>query len=89
MVVKFRQRPGDVDSLQVPSSVRKVANRVRISVQLLEAGAGSSICAEPHDRQLDDIFFVQDDVVRSITGVLPGRVSEAVAERQTHRPTET
>jgi TolB-like protein/Tfp pilus assembly protein PilF len=92
---KFKQRTIDISDVAerlgvqyiVEGSVRKVANRVRVSVQLLNASAGSCIWAERYDRTLDDIFVVQDDVVRSIVGVLPGRVTEAVAENQTRRAT--
>ena len=90
---RFRQRTMDIDQVAemlgvqylVEGSVRKVGKRVRVSVQLLDAFAGSCIWAERYDRQLDDIFVVQDDIVHSIVGVLPGRVSEAVAENQTRR----
>jgi len=71
----------------VEGSVRKIENRVRINVQLLDACAGCCIWAERYDRRLDDIFVVQDDVVRSIVGVLPGRVSEALADNQARQPT--
>ena len=73
----------------VEGSVRKVANRVRITAQLLDARSGSYIWAERYDRLLDDIFDVQDDVVRSVAGVLPGRISEAVAENRSHRATKS
>jgi len=90
---RFRQRDTDIGEVAemlgvqylVEGSVRRVANRVRVSVQLLDASAGSCIWAERYDRQLDDIFAVQDDIVHAIVGVLPGRVSEAVAESQTRR----
>jgi len=71
----------------VEGSVRKAGNRVRITAQLLDAWSGSYIWAERYDRLLDDIFEVQDDVVRSIAGILPGRVSDAVAENKLRQPT--
>ncbi|MFT5110982.1 MAG: adenylate cyclase [Parasphingorhabdus sp.] len=72
----------------VEGSVRKAGNRVRITAQLLETEDGSHLWAERYDRELEDIFDVQDDVVRSISGVLPGRVTEAVAEVRRHHPTK-
>ena len=72
----------------VEGSVRKAGSRVRITAQLLEAEDGSHLWAERYDRQLEDIFEVQDDVVRAIAGVLPGRVAEAVAEERRRYPTK-
>jgi len=72
----------------VEGSIRRAGDRVRVTAQLLDSVSVSCIWAEKYDRLLDDIFVVQDDVVRSIAGVLPGRVSEAVGERRFHRPTQ-
>ena len=71
----------------VEGSVRKSGNRVRVTAQLIDALAGSHIWAERYDRQLEDIFDVQDDVVRSIVATLPGRIAEASAERLRRKPT--
>jgi tetratricopeptide (TPR) repeat protein len=72
----------------VEGSVRKAGDRVRVTAQLLEAVDGSHLWADRYDRQLDDIFEVQDDVVRAIVGVLPGRIVEAGAEWSRHNPTK-
>ena len=58
----------------VEGSVRKAGNRVRITVQLIEAGSGSHLWAERYDRELEDIFAVQDEVVRIVTSTLVGKV---------------
>ncbi len=47
-------------------SVRKAGNRIRITAQLADAMEGSSLWSERFDRNLQDIFAVQDEVVRSI-----------------------
>ena len=47
-------------------SVRKVGNRVRISVQLVKVPDGYHLWSETYDRTLDDIFAVQDDIARSV-----------------------
>jgi TolB-like protein len=47
-------------------SVRKSANRVRISVQLVKVEDGYPLWSETYDRTLDDIFAVQDDIARSV-----------------------
>jgi TolB-like protein len=71
----------------VEGSVRKVGNRIRVTAQLIEAEAGAHIWADRYDRLLEDIFDVQDDVVRSIVAILPGRIAEATAERVRRAPT--
>jgi TolB-like protein len=47
-------------------SVRKVGKRVRIAVQLVEAATDSYLWSETYDRELEDIFAVQDDIARSV-----------------------
>jgi TolB-like protein/cytochrome c-type biogenesis protein CcmH/NrfG len=73
----------------VEGSVRKAGNRVRITAQLIDAMAGMHLWAERYDRQLDDIFEVQDDVVRAIVAVLPGRIADAGARVSRRKPTES
>lgn len=72
----------------VEGSVRKAGNRVRVTAQLIDAVAGSHLWADRYDRQLEDIFDVQDDVVRAVVAVLPGRIAEAGAEWVRRKPTE-
>jgi TolB-like protein len=72
----------------VEGSVRKAGNRVRISSQLIEVETGNHIWAERYDRELEDIFAVQDEVARAIVAVLPGRIEKAVAERGQRKPTD-
>jgi len=57
-------------------SVRKAANRVRITAQLIDALTGRHVWAERYDRELDDIFAVQDEITEAIAGkVAPAFVS--------------
>ncbi len=72
----------------VEGSVRKVGNRVRITAQLIDASVGGHIWADRYDRELKDIFEVQDDVVRAIATVLPGRIADANIEKNRRKPTE-
>ena len=58
-------------------SVRKAANRVRITAQLVDGSTGGHLWAERYDRDLTDIFEVQDDVTRQIVGALKINLSEA------------
>jgi adenylate cyclase len=50
----------------VEGSVRRAANRVRVTAQLIDAEAGAHVWAERYDRELADIFDVQDEVTRQI-----------------------
>jgi TolB-like protein len=51
-------------------SVRKYGNKVRITAQLINAGDGYHLWSETYDRELDDIFAVQDDIARAIAATL-------------------
>lgn len=65
----------------VEGSVRKSGNRVRVTAQLIEAASGNHLWAERFDRELEDIFEVQDDVVAAIVATLPGRIESKRAEQ--------
>ncbi len=59
----------------VEGSVRKVDNRVRITAQLIDAATGTHIWADRYDRDLTDIFAVQDEVTREIVGAVRLRLT--------------
>jgi adenylate cyclase len=65
----------------VEGSVRKAGKRVRITVQLIDAETDHHLWAERYDRDLEDIFAIQDEVTSSIVAVLPGRVEAAAHDR--------
>jgi adenylate cyclase len=65
----------------VEGSVRKLGNRLRITVQLIDAETDCHVWAERFDRDLQDIFAIQDEVTASIVATLPGRVEAALRER--------
>jgi adenylate cyclase len=69
-------------------SVRKAGNRVRVTVQLIDAETDRHIWADRYDRQLEDIFAIQDEMTASIVAILPGRVDAASHERAVRKPTE-
>ena len=62
-------------------SIRRAANRVRITAQLIDAGTGGHLWAERYDRDLTDIFAVQDDVTRQIVDALKVTLSPAEKAR--------
>lgn len=68
-------------------SVRKAGNRVRINAQLIDTGSGGHVWADRYDRDLTDIFLVQDEITRAIVGelkvkLLPGE-GEAIGKAPT------
>jgi adenylate cyclase len=65
----------------VEGSVRKAGNRVRITAQVVEAASGNHIWAERYDRELEDVFAVQDEVVRTIVSTVGERVDSAGQKR--------
>jgi TolB-like protein len=54
----------------IEGSVRKAGNRVRITAQLIKADDGTHIWAEDYDRELNDVFAIQEDIARAITASL-------------------
>jgi TolB-like protein len=61
----------------IEGSVRRASARVRINAQLIDATTGSHMWAERYDRDLADIFVVQDEVVSKIVNALTGRLPSA------------
>jgi TolB-like protein/class 3 adenylate cyclase len=67
-------------------SVRRGGNRIRISAQLIDAATGAHRWAEHYDRTLEDVFVVQDEVVRTIVAILAAHVRQAEIERSRAKP---
>ena len=72
----------------VEGSVRKAGNRVRVTVQLIDAITDRHIWAERYDRELEDIFAIQDEVTSTIVATLPGRVEAATHDRAQRKTTD-
>jgi adenylate cyclase len=64
-------------------SIRRASNRVRITAQLVDATTGAHLWADRYDRDLTDIFAVQDDVTRRIVDALKVTLSPAERTRLT------
>jgi len=62
-------------------SVRRADDKVRITAELVDADSGLDLWAERYDRELEDIFAVQDDVTRRIVDTLDVKLSGAESER--------
>ena len=69
-------------------SIRSSGNRIRISVELTDPESGSSIWSERYDRTMDDVFEVQDEIVRKVSVMLVGKLEMAGLERAKRKPTE-
>jgi adenylate cyclase len=65
----------------VEGSVRKAADRVRVTVQLIDGETETHVWADRYDRKLADIFAIQDEVTAAIVATLRGRVEAATQER--------
>jgi adenylate cyclase len=72
----------------VRGSVRRSGKRVRISVQLLDAHAGATLWAHRFDRELEDVFVVQDELSSTIVSTLAGRVEAARLDKARRAPPE-
>lgn len=70
-------------------TVRRAGNKVRISVQLIDAGTDEHLWAESYDRELADIFAIQSDVARQIADALNAHVTADERARIEHRPTDS
>jgi adenylate cyclase len=73
----------------VEGSVRMAGNRLRITAQLIEAGSDRHIWAERYDRDLDDVFAIQEEISQTIASIVAGHVKTVGAARTKARPTES
>src|SRR5438046_5943170 len=69
-------------------SVRRSGNKVRVNVQLINAENDEHIWAEDYDRDLTDVFAIQTDLAKKITGELQAKLSPAEKAQMTRKPTE-
>src|SRR6266516_4041420 len=69
-------------------SVRHIGNRVRVNVQLINAENDEHIWAEDYDRDLTDVFAIQTDLAKKITGELQAKLSPAEKAQMERNPTE-
>ncbi len=69
-------------------SVRKGADRVRITAQLIDSASGSHLWAERYDRQLTDVFAIQDEITWNIVNAIQPELARAEIERAHRKPPE-
>jgi adenylate cyclase len=73
----------------VEGSVRKGGERVRITSQLIDTATGNHIWAERYDRDLSDIFALQDEITETLVAALQVEVGEFERERAHRKPPES
>jgi TolB-like protein/Flp pilus assembly protein TadD len=69
-------------------SVRRIGNRVRVNVQLINADTDEHLWAEDYDRDLTDVFAIQTDLAQQIVRELQAKLSPAEKAQIEHKPTE-
>jgi TolB-like protein len=92
----YKGRPVDVQALStelgvryvLEGSVRKAGGRVRITAQLNDGTNGRQIWANHYDRDLEDVFALQDEITQTVIGVLGPELSRAEQQRALLKPPE-
>jgi adenylate cyclase len=94
----FRYRGGDLDLTRVSEalgaryivegSVRREGDRIRVTAQLIDAPSGEHVWADTYDREVMDVFALQDEISAMIAAPLVGDLNRAEAERAQRRGTE-
>jgi TolB-like protein/Tfp pilus assembly protein PilF len=69
-------------------SVRKSVSRVRVTAQLIDAETGKHVWAERYDRDLTDIFMLQDEITQKVVAAIEPKLLEAEGIRSQHRSSE-
>jgi adenylate cyclase len=70
-------------------SLRKASNRIRVTAQLVEAEAGNHVWADRYDRELADIFAVQDEIAEAVTIATAPAIATAEQQRAMHKPPDS
>jgi len=90
----YKGRPVDVKTVGrelgvrylLEGSLRKSGNRIRVTAQLVEAETGSQVWAERYDRDLADIFAVQDEIAEAVTIAIAPAIADAEQQRAMRKP---
>jgi non-specific serine/threonine protein kinase len=95
-MIAFRDKPVTAQQVSqklgaacvLEGSIRRSGNRVRITAQLVEASTRHSVWAERYDRQLEDVFAIQEEIARSIAQALRIRLTPQEEKTIARKPTE-
>lgn len=71
----------------VHGSVRKIGDRARITAALVDTETEEQLWADRYDRNLDDVFLVQDEITGKVLSILPSRIEAADLKRTHNKPT--
>jgi TolB-like protein/tetratricopeptide (TPR) repeat protein len=90
----YKGQPADVKQVAeelgvryvLEGSVRKAGNRVRVTAQLIDAATGNHVWAERYDRDLSDIFALQDEMTQTIVGAIEPELGSVERERARRKP---
>ncbi len=97
-VIAYRDKPATAYEIGrqlnaayvLAGSIRKAGNRVRITAQLIESDSGHTCWAERYDREMKDVFDLQDELARAIASALSIKLSpaeeKAIAEKRVEDP---
>ena len=70
----------------VEGSVRRAGQRIRVTAQLIDAATGNHVWAERYDRDLEDIFDVQDEITGTIVGRIEPEIGTAIRQKVQRAP---
>jgi TolB-like protein/Tfp pilus assembly protein PilF len=73
----------------IEGSVRQAGNRVRITAQLVNAATGNHLWAERYDREMEDVFAIQDEVTKTVVATLAGRLGDIGVDHVKRKPTHS
>jgi len=93
----YKGRPVDVKQVGrelgvryvLEGSVRKAGNRIRVTAQLVEAVTGNHVWADRYDRDLADIFAVQDEITEAVTIAIAPAIADAELQRAVRKPPDS
>src|SRR5205809_4186063 len=93
---RYKSKPEDLRTVSqqlgvatvLEGSVQKAADKVRINVQLIDAGADSHLWAKTYDRDIKDVFTVESEVAQEIADSLQAKLSPAEAKTLAATPTK-
>ncbi len=93
----YKERPVDVKQVGrelgvryvLEGGLRKAGSRIRVTAQLVEGETGNHLWAERYDRDLADIFAVQDEITEAVTIAIAPAIADAELRRAMRRPPES
>lgn len=97
VVARYGAEPDDFPSIGselgvqfiLTGSVRKAADKVRVTVQLVDVSANQTVWAEDFEQEVDDIFVLQSQIARDVAAELRAKIDPGVAELLSTRLTES